>query len=71
MVTSVFMTTENELLHATAPCPVCGESVHVVADPDSHLSRWCCLDCQVVGTAPFVAEALTSLAERVGPVARA
>ena len=42
-----------EILHLELPCPVCEKPVHVVADPVSKKSRWCCTSCHTVGTAPF------------------
>jgi ribosomal protein S27AE len=44
---------EDGKLHGAAECPACGASVHVVANPDSGMARWCCVACHTVGFAPF------------------
>ncbi len=63
------MENDDLLLKFDAPCLVCGEPAHVVADPERRRARWCCTRCQALGSAPFVAP--PSMTDLQQPVAQA
>ncbi len=45
--------TEQHFHHATLPCPLCEQPVHVVVAHPSHKARWVCLTCKTTGVGPF------------------
>ena len=53
------------MLHGEAPCPVCEQKVHVVANDEEQRLRWICLECRTSGDAPFSTNPETAARLRV------
>jgi hypothetical protein len=45
-----YLDSQTGMAHLAFDCPVCDRPVHMVADPARRQARWCCLNCQIMGT---------------------